>query len=77
MHVTPKALEASMDSLSRLEVWKSDVGSVRLPESLTPRQMINPEISPDALAAALQSWADILGTSKLFCQHTAPSAASC
>ena len=66
-----------MDSLSRLQVWKSALESMRLPESLTPRQMINPEISPDALAAALRSWADILGTSKLFCQHTAPLATSC
>lgn len=76
LHVIPGALEGSVGSVSRLQIWKRAMGIVWLAENLTPRRMINPEISPDAGAAALWSWADILGTSKLFCQQAAPSAAS-
>lgn len=56
-------------------------GSVRLLESLTPQQMINPEIPPDALVAAM-SWADILApancsvSTRLYRRHPVRSLSS-
>lgn len=74
--VIPGAAEA-LASTSRPQVWKSTAGSVLLAENLTPRPMINPEMSPDARLLLPGGWADILGASKLFCQQAAPSAAFC